>query len=48
MYSTPEEAQRAIIWFSSNGFQTSYAKESFSAKLRRMADKASTNVYLSK
>ncbi|KAN0065668.1 hypothetical protein ACQY0O_000798 [Thecaphora frezii] len=47
MYSTPEEAQRAIIWFSSNGFQTSYAKESFSAKLRRMADKTSTNVYLS-
>ncbi|PWN51593.1 hypothetical protein IE53DRAFT_293747, partial [Violaceomyces palustris] len=47
MYSNPEEAQRAIIWFSNNGFQTSYARESFSAKLRRMADRTSTNVYLS-
>ncbi|EPQ27464.1 uncharacterized protein PFL1_05002 [Pseudozyma flocculosa PF-1] len=47
MYATPEEAQRAIIFFTSNGLQSSYAKESFSAKLRRMADKSSTNVYLS-
>ncbi|SNX87287.1 uncharacterized protein MEPE_05997 [Melanopsichium pennsylvanicum] len=45
----PEDdmAKKAIAWLTSHGFSSSFAKESFSARLRRMADSTSSNVYLS-
>lgn len=47
MYASSEMAKKAIQWLNSHGFFASFAKESFSARLRRMADTSSTNVYLS-
>ncbi|ETS62078.1 hypothetical protein PaG_03636 [Moesziomyces aphidis] len=47
MYATPDMATTAIEWLNSHGFSASFAKESFSARLRRMTDTSSTNVYLS-
>ncbi|SPO24523.1 related to ELAV-like protein 2 [Ustilago trichophora] len=47
MYATSDMAKSAIEWLNSHGFTSSFAKESFSARLRRMADNSSTNVYLS-
>lgn len=47
MYATSEMAKRAVEWLNSHGFPSSFAKESFSARIRRLADTSSTNVYLS-
>ncbi|KAK0517928.1 hypothetical protein OC842_007956, partial [Tilletia horrida] len=47
LYTSRDEAERAIGCLSRMGLQASFAKESFSARLRRMADKGSSNVYLS-
>ncbi|GAC97584.1 polyadenylate-binding protein [Pseudozyma hubeiensis SY62] len=47
MYASNEMARHAVEWLNSHGFIASFAKESFSARLRRMADTSSTNVYLS-
>ncbi|CBQ73395.1 related to ELAV-like protein 2 [Sporisorium reilianum SRZ2] len=47
MYASSEMAKTAIEWLNSHGFAASFAQESLSARLRRMADTSSTNVYLS-
>jgi len=47
LYSSREEAEGAIGCLTRMGLQASFAKESFSARLRRMADKGSANIYLS-
>ncbi|KAK0567424.1 hypothetical protein OC861_002746 [Tilletia horrida] len=47
LYSSRDEAERAVGLLGRMGLQASFAKESFSARLRRMADKSSANVYLS-
>ncbi|KAJ1026546.1 hypothetical protein NDA13_003924 [Ustilago tritici] len=47
MYASSDMAKKAIDWLNSHGFSSSFAKESFTARLRRMADTTSSNVYLS-
>ncbi|KAE8269708.1 hypothetical protein A4X09_0g2632 [Tilletia walkeri] len=47
LYTNRDAAEHAIECLGRMGLQASFAKESFSARLRRMADKASANVYLS-
>lgn len=47
MYANSEMARKAIEWLNSHGFAASLAKESFTTRLRRMADASSTDVYLS-
>lgn len=47
MYEFLHDAELAIQQLPLHGLATSWAKESFSSKLRRMADSTTSNVYLS-
>ncbi|KAL1917885.1 uncharacterized protein VTP21DRAFT_3719 [Calcarisporiella thermophila] len=47
MYETKEEAEHAIEALSQMGFQVSFARDSFSIRLKSLQDHSSTNVYLS-
>ncbi|TKY85485.1 hypothetical protein EX895_005647 [Sporisorium graminicola] len=47
MYASSEMAKKAIEWLNTHGFAASFAQESLSARLRRMTDNSTTNVYLS-
>ncbi|CAG8577148.1 12297_t:CDS:2 [Acaulospora morrowiae] len=47
MYESEEQAKHAIEQLTRLGLQVSFAKESFSTKLKNLQDLASTNIYLS-
>lgn len=47
MYETQDEAKLAMSELAKQGLQVSFAKESFSARLKNLQDSGSTNVYLS-
>ncbi|RKO86530.1 hypothetical protein BDK51DRAFT_25069, partial [Blyttiomyces helicus] len=47
MYDNESQARAAIDGLSRRGFQVSFAKESFSARLKTLQDHESTNIYLS-
>ncbi|KAL1919009.1 uncharacterized protein VTP21DRAFT_2390 [Calcarisporiella thermophila] len=47
MYETKEEADRAIEALSQMGFQVSFARDSFSMRLKSLQDHSTTNIYLS-
>ncbi|CAG8462500.1 5363_t:CDS:2 [Paraglomus brasilianum] len=47
MYETEDQAKHAIEQLTRVGLQVSFAKESFSTKLKNLQDLASTNIYLS-
>ncbi|KAJ2496718.1 hypothetical protein GGH96_005640 [Coemansia sp. RSA 1972] len=46
-YRTEEQASRAIEAFNAQGFQSTLARDSFKAKLKRLQDRTSANVYVS-
>ncbi|ORY88263.1 hypothetical protein BCR35DRAFT_351087 [Leucosporidium creatinivorum] len=46
LFKSPDEAERAVVSLNAEGFEASFAKESVSLKLRRLADESSTNLYL--
>ncbi|CAJ0834836.1 12661_t:CDS:2 [Entrophospora sp. SA101] len=47
MYETEDQAKHAIEQLTRLGLQVSFAKESFSTRLKNLQDLASTNIYLS-
>ncbi|KAI9226188.1 MAG: hypothetical protein DHS80DRAFT_19129 [Piptocephalis tieghemiana] len=47
MYATEAEARSSIQGLSSQGYQASFAKESFSTRLKNLQDPQSTNIYMS-
>ncbi|ORX88672.1 hypothetical protein K493DRAFT_235915 [Basidiobolus meristosporus CBS 931.73] len=47
MYENLEQSQAAIDDLNSKGYQVSFAKESFSARLKNLQDAHSTNIYMS-
>ncbi|KAI9032080.1 hypothetical protein DFJ74DRAFT_653092 [Hyaloraphidium curvatum] len=47
MYETQDEARLAMGELARRGLQVSFAKESFSARLKNLQDSGSTNIYLS-
>jgi RNA recognition motif-containing protein len=47
MYETQEQAKVAMTDLIKQGFQVSFAKESFSARLKNLQDSGSTNIYMS-
>ncbi|KAI9344511.1 hypothetical protein DFJ73DRAFT_497830 [Zopfochytrium polystomum] len=47
MYETDAEAKQAMDALTNEGFQVSFAKESFNAKLKNLHDSESTNIYVS-
>ncbi|KAL1924158.1 uncharacterized protein VTP21DRAFT_7193 [Calcarisporiella thermophila] len=47
MYETDDEAKRAMEALMQMGFQVSFAKDSFSLRLKSLQDHTSTNIYLS-
>ncbi|RKP07581.1 hypothetical protein THASP1DRAFT_16838 [Thamnocephalis sphaerospora] len=47
MYAVEDQARVAINAFNAKGFQASFAKESFSTKLKNLQDSNSTNIYVS-
>jgi RNA recognition motif-containing protein len=47
MYANEEQARAAIDALNAKGFQASFAKESFSTKLKNLQDPNSTNIYVS-
>lgn len=47
MYETQDQARQAMSELSRTGYQVSFAKESFSARLKNLQDSGSTNIYLS-
>lgn len=47
MYENPRDAETALQQLPLHGLTTSWAKESFSTKLRKLSDTCSTNVYIS-
>ncbi|KAJ2844169.1 hypothetical protein IWW36_005284, partial [Coemansia brasiliensis] len=46
-YRTEEQAARAIEAFNAQGYSSTLARDSFKAKLKRLQDRTSTNVYIS-
>ncbi|KAJ1869249.1 Aspartate aminotransferase, cytoplasmic [Coemansia sp. RSA 990] len=46
-YRTEEQAARAIEAFNAQGYTSTLARDSFKAKLKRLQDRTSTNVYIS-
>ncbi|RKP25636.1 hypothetical protein SYNPS1DRAFT_15387 [Syncephalis pseudoplumigaleata] len=47
MYVNDEQARASINALNAKGFQASFAKESFSTKLKNLQDPNSTNIYVS-
>ncbi|KAI8814683.1 hypothetical protein BJ742DRAFT_185326 [Cladochytrium replicatum] len=47
MYSTVSEALSAMDGLATLGYQVSFAKESFNARLKNLQDEGSTNIYIS-
>lgn len=47
MYATEEDSKRAITELHNQGYQVSFAKESFSTRLKNLGDPSSTNLYIS-
>lgn len=47
MYSSEDQARVAIQQLNAQGLQASFAKESFSTRLKNLQDPSSTNIYLS-
>ncbi|KAJ2603089.1 hypothetical protein EV177_006737, partial [Coemansia sp. RSA 1804] len=46
-YRTAEQATRAIRGFAAQGYESTLARDSFKARLKRLQDKSSANVYIS-
>ncbi|ORX76883.1 hypothetical protein BCR32DRAFT_270997 [Anaeromyces robustus] len=47
MYKTEEQAKLAMTELNNMGYQVSFAKESFSTRLKNLQDNVSTNIYMS-
>jgi len=47
MYETEEQAKLAMSELNKLDYQVSFAKESFSTRLKNLQDNVSTNVYMS-
>jgi len=47
MYKTEDEAKVAMTELNNLGYQVSFAKESFSTRLKNLQDNVSTNIYMS-
>ena len=47
MYKTEDQAKLAMTELNNLGYQVSFAKESFSTRLKNLQDNVSTNVYMS-
>jgi len=47
MYKTEEQAKLAMTELNNLGYQVSFAKESFSTRLKNLQDNVSTNIYMS-
>jgi len=47
MYKTEEQAKLAMMELNNLGYQVSFAKESFSTRLKNLQDNVSTNIYMS-